>query len=96
MMIKGLAGAILVLSVLGTTELAAQTFTICEGEYEVPRGKRVGCRGAYDSYVYCGETKKRAKKLCEEAGASGSFTAVRLNTYGGNKCGYGFTRITCN
>ena len=70
---KILSGAILLVAALGPSALVAQTFTICDGEYETNKGGvRTGCRGAYDTYVYCGETNAKAAQLCKQAGASGA------------------------
>jgi hypothetical protein len=58
-------------------------YTVCSGEYE---GK---CQ-AHDAYLYCYEDVKAwANARC------GSALVQRVNTYGGNKCGYSIDKIIC-
>jgi hypothetical protein len=60
-----------------------RTYKVCTGEYER------ACQ-LHDVYLYCGQSV--------EAWASARCTSHRvrrLNTYGGNKCGYATDEITC-
>ena len=58
-------------------------YTVCSGEYER------AC-SAHDSYLYCySDVQAWANARCESA------KVVRLNTYGGNKCGYAIDRVFC-
>jgi hypothetical protein len=59
-------------------------YVVCSGEYER------ACRGGHDTYYYC-YTNLQAiyAAKCE------SVRIVRLNTYGGNKCGYSIDRVYC-
>lgn len=94
-MVKWLFPLCTFVCVLSPSTSEAQTWKVCEGEYEIQRGRRVGCRGDYDAYVYCGETDNWARQACIQSGASGEFTKVRLRTYGGNKCGYSIDQVSC-
>ena len=65
------------------------SFTVCEGEYER------ACQ-AHEAYTYCGTINATAESLCRRSVTTYSgFTLVQLNSYGGNKCGYGIFRVTC-
>jgi hypothetical protein len=58
-------------------------YTTCIGEYER------ACQ-PHDSYFYCyHDIQAWANARCESA------KVVRLNTYGGNKCGYAMDRVFC-
>lgn len=62
----------------------SKTYRICTGEYER------ACQ-PHDVYLYCSaDIAAWAKARCT------SFNSVRLNTYGGNKCGYSLDEITCD
>jgi hypothetical protein len=64
-------------------QLASTTFRICTGEYER------ACQ-AHDVYLYCGASIEAwAKDKCT------SYQVLRLNTYGGNKCGYSIDQLVC-
>lgn len=59
------------------------TYTVCSGEYER------ACQ-PHDAYLYCnGDVHGWAQARCA------SFTTTRVNTYGGNKCGYAIDRVIC-
>jgi S1-C subfamily serine protease len=59
------------------------TYRVCSGEYER------ACLG-HDSYLYCGvSVEDWAKARCD------SHKVQRLNTYGGNKCGYSLDAVIC-
>ncbi|SHN73493.1 hypothetical protein SAMN05444170_2492 [Bradyrhizobium erythrophlei] len=59
-------------------------YRICAGEYER------ACP-PHDVYLYCGSSIEGwAKDRCT------AYTARRLNTYGGNKCGYSLDEIICS
>lgn len=61
-----------------------KTYRICVGEYER------NCQ-QHDSYLYCGANLVDwAKPRC------GSFRIVSVNTYSGNKCGYGIADVYCD
>jgi len=84
-----LSGALAICAIcLCVTASMAQTVTVCDGEYEK------ACQ-AHEAYVYCGQTETWATSFCKGAGLSGAHQSLRLNTYGGNKCGYAITRIIC-
>jgi hypothetical protein len=58
-------------------------YKICSGEYER------ACQ-PHDVYLYCGDSAEAwAKKRCT------SYSLTRLNTYGGNKCGYSLDQVIC-
>jgi hypothetical protein len=58
-------------------------YTVCSGEYER------ACQ-PHDAYLYCGgNVQAWANQRC------GSATVQRVNTYGGNKCGYSIDRVIC-
>jgi hypothetical protein len=58
-------------------------YSVCSGEYER------ACQ-QHDTYLYCyADVQAWANARC------GSAKVVRLNTYGGNKCGYTIDRIFC-
>ena len=69
-----------------TVQLTAPIVTqydVCIGEYER------ACL-PHQVYIYCGVSiDDWARPRCS------SFSVVRLNTYGGNKCGYGLDRVFC-
>lgn len=68
---------------------AQQTFTICTGEHES------ACK-SHDVYLYCYvKIVPVATKMCKDLGLSGDHNIARLNTYGGNKCGYSIDRVVC-
>jgi hypothetical protein len=59
------------------------SYKICSGEYENR------CQ-AHDVYLYCyADVSAWAKARCN------SYTIQRLNTYGGNKCGYSIDSVIC-
>jgi hypothetical protein len=59
------------------------TYKVCSGEYER------ACQ-PHDVYVYCyTDVAAWAKARC------GSYTVQRINTYGGNKCGYSIDAVIC-
>jgi len=58
-------------------------YRICTGEYER------ACQ-AHDVYLYCYiSVEAWAKDRCA------NYTSRRLNTYGGNKCGYSLDEVIC-
>lgn len=64
------------------------TKRFCTGEYEA------NCAGPHDAFFSCGNfgsDQEVAAQLCQGAPAK----AVRINTKGGNKCGYTLTEVTC-
>ena len=59
------------------------TFRVCSGEYER------ACQ-QHDTYLYCGvDVGAWASARCT------SYKVLRLNTYGGNKCGYSLDAVIC-
>jgi hypothetical protein len=59
------------------------TYRVCSGEYER------ACP-THDGYLYCySNVEDWAKSRCT------SYKVQRLNTYGGNKCGYSLDAIIC-
>ena len=61
---------------------------VCTGEFEA------NCAGAHDVFYMCGyfgSDDEIAKKLCPDQPSR----AIRLNTKGGNKCGYSLIEVTC-
>jgi hypothetical protein len=70
----------------GSQNTAAPTTTIyrlCTGEYER------ACQ-THDAYLYCyGDVGSWAKARCN------SYQITRVNTYGGNKCGYSIDSVMC-
>jgi hypothetical protein len=59
------------------------TYRVCSGEYER------ACQ-QHDTYLYCGaDVKAWANARCTAS------TIQRLNTYGGNKCGYSIDAVIC-
>jgi hypothetical protein len=61
----------------------ATIYRVCQGEYER------ACQ-PHDVYIYCySNVQEWAKARCTK------FTIRRLNTYGGNKCGYSLDEVTC-
>jgi hypothetical protein len=62
---------------------ATVTYRVCSGEYER------ACQ-AHDAYLYCGaDVKAWANARCTAS------TVQRVNTYGGNKCGYSLDTVIC-
>ena len=60
-----------------------RTYRVCTGEYAR------ACQ-PHDTYLYCGSSVEAwAKERCI------SFQIRRLNTYGGNKCGYSLDEVVC-
>lgn len=60
-----------------------QVYTVCSGEYER------ACQ-AHDAYLYCySDVQAWANARC------GSSIVQRVNTYGGNRCGYAIDRVIC-
>jgi hypothetical protein len=58
-------------------------YKVCTGEYER------ACQ-QHDAYLYCySDVGAWAKARCS------SYTVQRLNTYGGNKCGYSLDSVVC-
>ncbi|HVR56033.1 MAG TPA: hypothetical protein VMT72_04325 [Pseudolabrys sp.] len=58
-------------------------YTVCSGEYER------ACQ-QHDAYLYCySDVQAWANQRCASA------RVVRLNSYGGNKCGYSMDRVFC-
>jgi hypothetical protein len=63
------------------------TKRVCTGEYEA------NCAGAHDAFFTCGyfgSDDEIAAQICK-----GPSKAVRVNTKGGNKCGYSLIEVTC-
>jgi hypothetical protein len=59
------------------------TYRVCSGEYER------ACQ-THDTYLYCySDVGAWARARCT------SWTVQRLNTYGGNKCGYSIDAVIC-
>jgi hypothetical protein len=85
---KLLSAAFLVTTVCGIAPSYGQTFSVCEGEYE----RRCP---PHEGYTYCGTIDGFATNLCQQSGATGDFTKVKLTDIGGNKCGYAMWRVTC-
>lgn len=68
---------------------APRKYRVCTGEREI------GCAGEHDVFYECGyfgTDDMIAAKLCE----GDVYRAVRLNTKGGDKCGYALIGVTCN
>jgi hypothetical protein len=60
------------------------TYRVCSGEYER------ACQ-QHDAYLYCaGDVKSWADSRCS------SYVVQRVNTYGGNKCGYSIDAVICH
>lgn len=60
------------------------TYKVCSGEYER------SCRNPHDAYLYCySNVQEWANQRCTAA------TVSRIDTYGGNKCGYSLDFVTC-
>jgi hypothetical protein len=62
--------------------------TVCTGEYEA------SCAGPHDIFYTCGSfgsDDEIAAKVCQVPSK-----ALRLNTRGGNHCGYALIEVTCN
>jgi len=60
------------------------SYRVCTGEYERQ------CQSQHDAYLYCySDVEGWAKSRCS------SYTIQRLNTYGGNKCGYSIDAVIC-
>jgi hypothetical protein len=60
------------------------TYKVCTGEYER------ACQ-PHDGYLYCYQrVEDWAKSRCA------SYKIQRLNSYGGNKCGYSIDAVICN
>jgi hypothetical protein len=61
---------------------------VCTGEFEA------NCAGAHDAFYTCGyfgSDDAIAAQLCQGSPSK----AVRINTKGGNKCGYSLIEVTC-
>ncbi len=73
-----------------STVALAQSFTLC-------RGERYQSCGSYDVYVGCapGLAEKRAAKLCQDLGSSGTPKLVFLRDRSGDHCGYSYYQIVC-
>ena len=71
-----------VLAVLGPPAVTVQ-IKVCSGEYQR------AC-GPHDVYLYCyADINKWASDKCA------SYVVQRLQTYGGNKCGYSIDNVVC-
>lgn len=69
--------------------VAKVTKRACTGEFEL------ACAGVHDAFYTCGyfgSDDAIAVQLCKGAPAK----AVRINTKGGNKCGYALIEVTCS
>jgi hypothetical protein len=68
---------------LRSQSLSTITYKVCTGEIES------NCR-PHDKYLYCySDAAAWAKSICT------SFTIQRVETYGGNKCGYSLDVVVC-
>ncbi len=63
--------------------LPVVSYRVCSGEYER------ACQ-THDAYLYCyADVRSWAADRCT------SYTVQRVNTYGGNKCGYSIDAVIC-
>lgn len=76
--------AVVLASGVQAQTMELRRYRVCAGEYER------SCQ-PHDSYLYCytDVLDWAQRNLCQSA------TIRRLNTYGGNKCGYSIDEITC-
>ena len=89
MSMKVFSISLLIILKFGASSACAQSYTVCEGEYEG------NCAYQHDGYAYCGSVAALAKQICRQSNGTGDSANVEINSHDGNKCGYGLWRITC-
>nr|WP_042671957.1 hypothetical protein [Methylobacterium sp. B34] len=88
----GLMASIVGFSTLGATGVSAQSFRLCEGEYqEASKGR---CPQS-EPYAYCYTAEAEAARICRAHGSTGKPLMVSMRSVGGNKCGYTSWTVTC-
>lgn len=90
--VLAMAASAFVLPAIAASGAHAQSFRICEGEYQEP-GK--GKCPQTDAYAYCGTSEREAVRICRASGSNGKPLMVQMRTARGNKCGYAYWTVTC-